>query len=34
MQVCVAVNPDKLGHIGPVESLRDVLDAAAAARVS
>jgi RNA polymerase sigma-70 factor (ECF subfamily) len=25
------VNPDKLGHLGPVESLRDVLDAAARA---
>jgi RNA polymerase sigma-70 factor, ECF subfamily len=24
------VNPDKLGHLGPVESLRDVLDAARA----
>ena len=22
------VNPDKLGHLGPVESLRDVIDAA------
>jgi RNA polymerase sigma-70 factor (ECF subfamily) len=22
------VNPDKLGHVGPVESLREVLDAA------
>jgi hypothetical protein len=22
------VNPDKLGHLGPVESLREVLDAA------
>jgi RNA polymerase sigma-70 factor (ECF subfamily) len=28
------VNPDKLGHVGPVESLRDVLDAAAATRLS
>jgi RNA polymerase sigma-70 factor (ECF subfamily) len=26
------VNPDKLGHVGPVESLRDVLDDAAARR--
>jgi RNA polymerase sigma-70 factor, ECF subfamily len=26
------VNPDKLGHLGPVESLRDVLDAAAETR--
>ena len=28
------VNPDKLGHVGPVESLREVLDASAAARLS
>jgi RNA polymerase sigma-70 factor (ECF subfamily) len=25
------VNPDKLGHLGPVESLREVLDVAARA---
>ena len=26
------VNPDKLGHLGPVESLRDVMDEAARPR--
>jgi RNA polymerase sigma-70 factor (ECF subfamily) len=26
------VNPDKLGHLGPVESLRDVMDEAAGSR--